>query len=290
MNKNIVLIDADSLCYIGKSTDSIQTIVQKVDDKINAILEETKADYYCLFISKGRYFRYDLTMKPSDDMYKGTRTYDSQPYKKVIKAYLEAQWGAISYPSVEADDAIAYWMNKKLYLNYLKSGKNKIDTFIDSFELINSEQCSLVMAAVDKDLLQSIRGVHLNYNKKTGPDSWEMVWIDTSEEMSNKFYREQLLMGDASDGIVAFKGVGPVRAEKLMSTWTEGHAESHILSLYIEYYKGDVPKAIYEFQKNYRLLHMLNTDEDWIREVGYTPELPTIREVIKQNTIIKNEF
>jgi len=38
-------------------------------------------------------------------------------------------------------------------------------------------------------------------------------------------------------------------------------------------------QGIFEFQKNYRLLHILDTEEDFIREVGYIPELPEFRPV-----------
>jgi hypothetical protein len=291
MSKTITLIDADSLCYIGKSTDSIQTIIQKVDEKINNILDICQADYYCLFISKGRYFRYDLTMKPSDDVYKGARTYDSQPYKQVIKAYLEAQWGAVSYKGTEADDAIAYFMNKKFYANNLRNGSIIIDTQSpDSFEIITSEECSKIMTAVDKDLLKSIPGHHLNYNKKTGVDSWEMVWVETSEIDANNFIWEQMITGDTSDGIKGIPGKGISYFNKLFQPELKPVEDIHeyILTEYVKQF--GISQGIYEFQKNYRLLHMLNTDEDWMREVGYIPSLPEFREVIKQNTIIKNEF
>ena len=49
-----------------------------------------------------------------------------------------------------------------------------------------------------------------------------------------------------------------------------------------------IQNGIYEFQKNYRLLHILEDDSDFIREVGYIPALPEIQEVIKPE--IKEEF
>ena len=44
--KNLAIIDADSICYLGGKEDSLQQILDKVDYKIQEILTETKADYY----------------------------------------------------------------------------------------------------------------------------------------------------------------------------------------------------------------------------------------------------
>ena len=94
-------------------------------------------------------------------------------------------------------------------------------------------------------------------------------------------------MGDNTDGIFALNGIGEIRAKKILENWQDGMLETFILDYYIEYYKGDVPKAIFEFQKNYRLLHLLSTDEDFYREIGELPELPEIRKVICNSQIEK---
>ena len=290
--KNITLIDADSLAYLGKTTDTLLQIIEKVDDKIQDILNETNANYYCLFISQGRYFRHNLKDSSEEfGSYKSKRKYDSQIYKKVIKEYLIAEWGSISSPNVEADDLIAYWMNKPLYLNSLVGGKKVIDTYVpDSSVLESSEEVNKILAAVDKDLLQSIpssgRG-HLNYNKKLGFDEWGMEWIETSEADADTFKRMQMVVGDSSDGVLALKGKGIKYWEKLSAVVKPSWGD--ILGLYCVNY--GVSRGIYEFQKNYRLLHLLDCDEDWMREVGYIPKLPNFREVTKQENIeIKNEF
>ena len=43
--------------------------------------------------------------------------------------------------------------------------------------------------------------------------------------------------------------------------------------------KYGVSQGIYEFQKNYRLLHLLSSDEDFNREIGELPKFPIISEV-----------
>ena len=50
-------------------------------------------------------------------------------------------------------------------------------------------------------------------------------------------------------------------------------------------FKYDISQGIYNFQKNYRLLHLLDTDEDFMREIGTIPEMPKIQEVIRDSRI-----
>ena len=63
---------------------------------------------------------------------------------------------------------------------------------------------------------------------------------------------------------------------------------TNIMEEYLLHY--GISQGIYEFQKNYRLLHLLDCDEDFLREVGYVPTLPNFKEVTKQNIEIKNDF
>lgn len=285
--KNVVLIDADSLAFMGKSTDSIQDIILKVDEKINNILDICQADYYCLFVSQGKYFRHDLKDKSEESgRYKSNRKYSNQNYNRVIKEYLIAQYGAVSSPNVEADDVIAYWINKTIMWATNLDG---IPFLFDSRSLIlteDTEKCNIILSAVDKDLLQSIPGKHLNYNKKLGADEWGMEWVETSESEAVNFKRMQMVVGDNSDGIISLKGKGIKYWEKLSAEILPSWGE--ILQLYCVDY--GVSQGIYEFQKNYRLLHLLDCDEDFLREVGYVPTLPNFKEVTKQNIEIKNEF
>jgi hypothetical protein len=288
MSKIVTLIDADSLAFIGKPTDTLLQIIEKVEYKIQTILSETNADYYALFISQGKYFRHNLKDSSEESgSYKSNRKYSNQNYNKVIKEYLVAQYDAVSYPNVEADDAIAYWMNKPLYLNTLTSGIKRIDSYVpDTFILESSEEVNKILAAVDKDLLRSIKGKHLVYNKKLGDNEWRMEWVENTQNPIY-FILEQLVIGDASDGVTGIPGKGIAYWEKMKKNNRENFY--NVMHEYLEHY--GVSRGIYEFQKNYRLLHLLDCDEDWMREVGYIPKLPNFREVIKQENIeIKNEF
>lgn len=275
---NLAIIDADSLSYLGSKDDTLQQILEKVDNKIHEILVETKADYYVLLVSKGKYFRHEISKSKDapEGSYKSNRTYTTQPWVKTIKEYLIVKYKAVWYPNLEADDIAAWLMNQKLYLNTLISGKEIIDNYIpDSSQLQSSEEVNKILVAKDKDLLYSIPGKHLNFSKKLGPEEWGMEWVETSEADAANFVKSQMIIGDVSDGISGLYRKGEAYWKKIsvevVPSWGE------ILQLYIVDYGES--KGIFEFQKNYRLLHMLSTDEDMLREVGYIPQLPNFQKV-----------
>ena len=286
---NLAIIDSDSIAYLGGKEDSLQQILEKVDNKIQEILLETKADYYVLLVSKGKYFRHEISKSKEspEGTYKANRTYGEQIWVKTIKEYLIAKYKAVWYPNLEADDVAVWLMNKTLYFHTdegIITDSNKCwNTILDVPEV------NKILVAKDKDLLYSIPGKHLNFSKKLGQDTYGMEWVNTSEEEAANFKALQLLMGDSSDGVDALKGVGPKKAQKIIDEWENDSIEGYILNRYIEYY-NDASKAIYEFQKNYRLLHMLSTNEDFMREVGYIPSLPEFQKVIKQEEVKVNEI
>ena len=151
---------------------------------------------------------------------------------------------------------------------------------VENLPQFEFESMEKVLCAVDKDLLQSIPGKHFNYTYKLGgkynPNSvikgW---WVETSEAESDDFKRMQVVVGDVTDGVSVLKGKGIKFYEKISKEIKPSYGE--LLQLYcVEYGQA---QGIFEFQKNYRLLHLLNTDEDFEREIGQLPELPEIREV-----------
>ena len=277
--KNLAIIDADSIAYLGNSTDSLQQILEKVDYKIQEILTETKADYYVLLVSKGKYFRHDISKSKEapEGSYKANRTYTAQPWVKTIKEYLIVKYKAVWYPNLEADDVVAWLMNKPIY--WAKFTNPHSDSFwmisdkkegADEFEEINK-----ILVAKDKDLLYSIPGKHLNFSKKLGPEEWGMEWVETSEADASSFVKSQMIIGDASDGISGLYRKGEAYWKKISAEVVPSWGE--ILQLYIVDYGES--KGIFEFQKNFRLLHMLTTDEDMLREVGCIPTLPEFTKV-----------
>lgn len=256
--KNLAIIDADSIAYLGGKEDSLQQILEKVDYKIQEILTETKADYYVLLVSKGKYFRHDISKSKEapEGSYKANRSYLTQPWVKTIKEYLIVKYKAVWYPNLEADDISAWLMNKKEF---------DVSNQPELWGTINK-----ILVAKDKDLLLSIPGRHLNFSKKLGPEEWGIEWVETSEADASNFVKSQMIIGDVSDGISGLYRKGEAYWKKISAEIVPSWGE--ILQLYIVDYGES--KGIFEFQKNYRLLHMLTTDEDMLREVGYIPKLP----------------
>lgn len=277
----IAIIDGDALTY-HSSKDSIHESIEIIDEKIQNIFIQTGATHYVLFISNSPYFRHKI----SPD-YKSNRNKYKSPLKwlKTLKNYLKEEWGAQSMDLVEADDLCSYWMNKDLCI----ADDSKIEpreVFVDALDYcavenlpqFEFESMEKVLCAVDKDLLQSIPGKHFNYTYKLlDKNNLDSVlkgwWVETKVVESMNFKFQQLICGDSTDGIKGVEGKGIKYFESKLKSWD-------LCTILEEYlYKYGQAQGIYEYQKNYRLLHLLSTDEDFMREVQQIPELPEIREV-----------
>jgi len=281
MNK-LLLIDADGLIY-HSSRETLEESIQVLNDKITNMYQETGAQYSCFFISQGRYFRHAI----SED-YKKSRGNTKSPLKwlKTLKSYLIEEYGAQSMNLVEADDLVAYWYSRDFLLVEGIPCSMPLEDFDAGLKI---EPLDTILCSPDKDLLQSIEGTFFNYSyrlvDKTKPESVEKGWwVTTDDRESLYFQAKQLLMGDSTDGIKCLKNVGEVKASKILEGIHPKQYFSGILEEYIKEFGSS--KGIYEFQKNYRLLHLLTTDSDFMQEVGKLPEFPIINEIKPKETII----
>ncbi len=285
-DKVLVLVDADGLVY-HSSKETLEESIQVLNDKIQNIYKKTEATHAALFISKGRYFRHNL-----DPLYKQNR--GKYPTKllwlKTLKAYLEENYQANSMNLAEADDLIALNYNRKFI--YLKESDQVCakEDCANINMLANSEEVKVIISSPDKDLLQSIEGKHFNYTYKLEEkNNSESVikgwWVETSEKEAEYFRWLQLLMGDATDGISGLPGIGIKRAEEMLNWAVNNNRDfpEYVLTRYISHHHS-VSKGIYEFQKNYRLLHLLENAEDFNKEIGELPQLPRIIEINKEIT------
>lgn len=269
----LAIIDADSICYLGGKEDSLQQIIEKVDYKIQEILTETKADYYILLVSKGRYFRHEISKSKEapEGSYKANRSYLTQPWVKTIKEYLIVKYKAVWYLNLEADDVAAWLMNKKEF---------DVSNQPELWGTINK-----ILVAKDKDLLYSIPGKHLNFSKKLSSEEWGMEWIETSINDAPFFIWEQMVCGDVGDNVTGLWKKGKAWCDKNFESKSLREVQHLVFDEYIKDY--GVEKGIYEFSKNYRLLYMLKTSEDFMREVGYIPQLPNFQQVSFKTTAEK---
>ena len=250
----VLLIDIDSIIYYEAFKEKLEWAIQGIDERMQRIFKETGTNKYIAFLTEGKCFRYAKAL--SSD-YKGSRKGKDKPkWFYVLKDYLKAEYGAISIDGLEADDCVAYFANNPLFYTMI---------------------CS-----PDKDVLLQCPGTHYNYQMVGVKDSKVMFeskgFVETSEEEALNFLYLQMLMGDSTDGISGIEGMGPKKAEKYLSYMESeiGDTNSHILSAYINKYKPI--EGISRFSETFKLVYLLKTDEDMIREIGTIPEIPKIQE------------
>lgn len=282
----LAIIDGDALIYMS-SRETLQESLLVIDEKINNMLEKTGATHYVMFVSNTPYFRHEIS---SDYKLSRTKYTSSLLWLKTLKKYLVEGWNAQSMRRVEADDLCSYWMANPIVIT--SDGEfmhNKVEV---PGKMSYVEK---VLCAVDKDLLQSIQGKHFNFTykleDKTNPDSvikgW---WVETSDSEVYINFWKSMVCGDATDGIKGIEGSGESAFKKMLSACDDGvfPVEGLVFSAYKTKY-GEA-QGIFEFQKNYRLLRMLESDNDFVREIGSTPAFPNITEIPKKHVLIINEF
>lgn len=177
----IALIDADIVLHrVGYTTDLEEDWVAKArtDDMLDGIIIDTQATEFQLWLSDSR----DNTFRAKLwEGYKANRTAPRPKHYDLIKEHMIRQWGARIAHQMEADDALG--------INQDKSG------------------AETVICSIDKDLRQ-IPGQHYNFVKK----EWECV----SKSEGLAWFYQQTLIGDSSDNIQGCRGIGPVKAAKIL--------------------------------------------------------------------------
>lgn len=272
----LLLIDADGLAF-HSLRESLEDSLNALDDKILNMFEETKATHYVMFVSKGKYFRHNIYQdykKPRE------RYRDRQSWIRTTKAVLEDKYNAQWMEGVEADDLVAYY-NQQDFIYHSDPQQLMLKRTCENLKFLETaEDVEVIVCTPDKDLLQSISGKHFNYSYKLADkeDPTSTVkgwWVETSIEDAIKFSKMQMIVGDTADNIPGLEGRGIKYWEKISLEYTPTYED--ILSEYVVKY--GLSEGIYKFQLNYRLLHLLNCDSDFIREVGKIPENLKISEV-----------
>tara|TARA_R110000765_G_scaffold65238_1_gene126607 strand:+ start:7 stop:732 length:726 start_codon:yes stop_codon:yes gene_type:complete len=228
MKDTIALIDGDSLIYYEMGKPTLEEALESLDNRIMQMLSITKATHYAGFLTQGRCFRYAAAKTKP---YKGNRKYGDKPIIfPAIKEYLKQKWSFTIVTELEADDLVS------IYHDPLKT----------------------VICSPDKDVLYQNKGVHYNYGKA------ELVVVDENEALT--FLWKQMLMGDSTDGIVGIPKVG----EKTANTWLESliphEMPEFVLNKYIE--KFGIAEGITKFAETFRLVYILKSKEDVLRETG----------------------
>jgi hypothetical protein len=201
------LIDADSLCYaIGfSSNDAEESIaIARLEETMTELCMELDCEDYKGFLTGKGNFR-DLIAVTVP--YKGQRVSEKPVHLQALRCHLVTSWGFTVVQGIEADDAVG----------------------IAAYAVPEDET---IMVHIDKDLNQ-FRGWHYNYKKK------EKYHV-TEFEGLHSFYT-QILTGDRIDNIVGLKGIGPVKAKKVLEKCTN---ESELYQAVLKAYEGDQQRVL----------------------------------------------
>jgi len=179
--------------------------------------------------------------------YKGNRKYGDKPIIfPAIKEYLRQRWGCTSIPELEADDLVSIYANE-----------------------------NTVICSPDKDVLYQNAGIHYNYGKA------ETVVQDTKGALT--FLWKQMLMGDSTDGIQGIPKVGPKTADAWLKDVIVGDMPAFVLNKYIE--KFGIHEGISKFAETFKLIYILKTEDDLLRETNI--QLPEL--VVNSVNLLNNE-
>jgi len=229
-----VLIDGDIVAYrasISAEKDFANVAIEKADALMEEIISETcpfsDPDSYEVYLTGKTNFRNDIAKTA---VYKGNRKDKIKPrHLQIVRDYLSMSYGATISSGEEADDLIS-----------------------KSVTRLGPET---IVASIDKDMLQ-LACHHYNFVKKD--------WSQVDEWGGLKFFYAQILTGDAADNIKGIKGVGPVKAGKLLKDCT---TEEELWYACLEAYDGDYDRVV----ENARLLWLRRREEElW--------EPPTVRD------------
>ena len=236
MKDMIALIDGDSLIYYEMGKPTLEEALQGIDTRIRHMLEQCNANKYAGFLTSGRCFRYNAAKTRP---YKGNRKYGDKPIIfPALKEYLRQEWNFISVFELEADDLVS------VYHDPMKT----------------------VICSPDKDVLYQNKICNYNYGKA------EFITLDETEAM--RFLWKQMLMGDSTDGIQGIPKVGQKTADTWLKDLLINEMPEFVLKKYIE--KFGYSEAIHKFAETFKLVYILKTKEDVLRETGIElPELVT---------------
>jgi hypothetical protein len=201
------LIDADSLCYaIGFSSNDAEEpfAIARLEETMTELCMELDCDDYKGFLTGKGNFR-DVVAVTAP--YKGQRISEKPVHLQALRCHLVTSWGFEVVQGIEADDAVG----------------------IAAYAVPEEET---IMVHIDKDLNQ-FRGWHYNYRKK------EKYFVTEFEGLT-AFYT-QILTGDRIDNIIGLKGIGPVKAKRILEECTN---ENELYQAVLKAYEGDQQRVL----------------------------------------------
>lgn len=230
----IALIDSDLICYrcAASAENEVEDVaIWRVDDAMRRILHNVGATSYESFLSGDSNFR-----KGIDPSYKANRTQARPKWLELCREHMVMSWKSRVGDNIEADDLIGIAQTA-----YFEFGEPSV-------------VCSL-----DKDLRQ-LAGKHYNFVR----EEFDFV---TPLDAHKNFYK-QLLIGDTSDNVVGVRGIGKVKAAKIINP----------LDNEVDMYEA--VQNLYDneerFQRNCQLLWILRKENEFfISPIKPKPEMET---------------
>jgi len=233
-----LLIDGDIICYrvgfASQSTDKETGLVEA--DPLPHALHSTKL-YVNQIIEDSGCTEYNIYLTPKTtfrnkvrDDYKANRKDKPKPvHIKAIRDDLINTYKAKVVQDIEADDALGL-----------------------------SQNPYTIIASIDKDLLMC-EGKHYNFVKKD--------FTNVTKEEGTRFFYQQMITGDTSDNILGIRGLGKVKASKLLKDTARKDWDNMIIDLYIKEFGYEEGRN--RCVQNSQLLWILQRDKQMPMDFSY---------------------
>ena len=217
----IALIDADTIYYRAAYKLNKKEVRRAIDMKMREIEGHLLMPHMMVAVKGKGNFRKDLYPD-----YKRQRVVKEEikPYLAYGHEHLVNKYDAVMADGMEADDLVSMWARECRD---------------------NGDEYTVV--GIDKDLLQ-IPGRHLNFSRM------EDQYV--SDDSAHYNLMLQCLTGDTSDNIPGIKGIGPVKAAKILSGIHKSRRWLRVRASW-KFTSSGSPDL------SYRLLKMLETHEEY---------------------------
>lgn len=199
-----ILVDADTIYYRAAFRKNKKEIRSNIRASLLNIEGQCFSTNTFLAVKGFGNFRKDMYPQ-----YKANRKTDPdlKPYLEYAWQYMIDEFGAVKADGMEADDLVSIWAAE-----------------------CRANDVEYIIAGIDKDLLQIV-GRHYNYHKET--------FTDVDEDAADLSLMLQCLTGDTSDNIPGIRGIGPKKAERILSGVPMGRRWNRVRAAWRGHAAGD---------------------------------------------------